>query len=89
MSSLNNNNLYSTKEVRLNTLLGDIGFLAQLTRAINDYTADKQFELDLFREWLYNVYGVKVHLDPMGNLSAEHTVEDEQKFLLFTLKYAR
>ena len=84
----NNNHLYSSKELRLNTLLGDISFLGQLQRAraayLNEHTNN---ELDIFLDWMYNTWGVTVvTLD--GNLTAEYKVHDEQKFLLFTLKYA-
>lgn len=84
----NNNHLYSSKELRLNTLLGDISFLGQLQRARADYLNEHtNNELDIFLDWMYNTWGVTVvTLD--GNLTAEYEVHDEQKFLLFTLKYA-
>ncbi len=84
----NNNHLYSSKELRLNTLLGDISFLGQLQRARADYlNKHTNNELDIFLNWMYNTWGVTVvTLD--GNLTAECKVHDEQKFLLFTLKYA-
>lgn len=75
----------------MNTLIGDIGFLAQVTRARNDWLKEyyPETDLDLFNDWLYNVYGIKLNQDSYGNLTASYVVHDEQKFLLFTLKYAQ
>lgn len=75
----------------MNTLLGDISFLAQITRARVDWVKEfpDEVNLDLFTEWLYNMYGIKLLHDPMGNITAEYTVVDEHRFLLFMLKYAR
>lgn len=89
MSSLNNNDLYSTKEARLNTLLGDISFLAQITRARVNWSKEfpNEDNLNLFTDWLYNTYGIKLLHDPMGNITAEYTVVDEHKFLMFMLKF--
>jgi len=84
---MNNNHLYSSKELRLNTLLGDISFLGQLQRARTEYlNENKNNELDVFLDWMYNTWGVLVATQE-GNLTAEYEVHDEQKFLLFRLKY--
>lgn len=86
-SAKNNNHLYSDRWTRLDTILGEIGFLGQLMRARKDYEQEFQdVSIDKFLEWLYNTYGVAVALKD-GNLTAEYEVHDEQKFLLFTLKY--
>ena len=88
MSSKNNNHLYSDKWTRLDTLLGEISFLGQLMRARTDYEQEFQdVDIDKFLAWLYNTYGVAVALKD-GNLTSEYEVHDEQKFLVFTLKYA-
>jgi len=84
---MNNNHLYSSKELRLNTLLGDISFLGQLQRARAEYLIEnKNNELAVFLDWMYNTWGVSVATQE-GNLTAEYEVHDEQKFLLFRLKY--
>ena len=83
----NNNHLYRNQWTRLDTILGDIGFLGQLMRARRDYEQEFQdTDIDNFNNWLYNTYGVTVVISG-GNVTATHKVHDEQKFLLFTLKY--
>ena len=85
-SAKNNNHLYRDKWTRIDTILGEIGFLGQLMRARKDYEQEHEYQIDKFLEWLYNMYGVTVALQD-GSFTAEYEVHDEQKFLLFTLKY--
>ena len=82
----NNNHLYRDKWTRLDTLLGEIGFLGKLMRARQDYEKEQEYQIDKFLEWVYNTYGITVALQN-GDITAEYEVHDEQKFLLFTLKY--
>ena len=83
----NNNHLYSDRWTRIDTILGEVSFLAKLMRARQDYEQEFQdVDIDKFLEWLYNTYGVTVVISG-GNVTATHKVHDEQKFLVFTLKY--
>lgn len=79
--------LYNTKEDRWNTLFGEIGFLGKLARSRKDYEDTiAEYEWPKFRDWLYEVYGVSVTIQGQS-LTADYEVHDEQKFLLFELKY--
>jgi len=40
-----------------------------------------------FGNWLSEKYGIKLHHDADGNITDESTIIDEQKYLLFQLKY--
>jgi hypothetical protein len=42
---------------------------------------------DYFGNWLSEKYGIKLHYDRDGNITDESTIIDEQKYLLFQLKY--
>jgi hypothetical protein len=85
---MNNNHLYTSKDLRLNTLFGEISFLGQLQRARVDYLDQhSNNDLNFFLDWMYDTHGVTVATQD-GNLTAEYQVHDEQKYLLFKLKYA-
>lgn len=42
----------------------------------------------LFEEYMLEEHGIKVGKDEGGNYTADYTVVDEQKFLLYKLKYS-
>lgn len=42
----------------------------------------------LFSMWLTEQYGIKLNFNNDGNITDEMSVVDEQKYLLFELKYA-
>ena len=42
----------------------------------------------MFSKWLVEQYGVKLNFNNDGNITDEMSVVDEQKYLLFELKYA-
>ena len=83
----NNNNLYASQDLRWDTILGQIGFLGKLKRAREDYERTVgAYDVNSFLNWLSDVYGVAVIVKE-GDLSSDYDVVDEQKFLLFELKY--
>lgn len=87
-SAKNNNHLYADKWTRIDTLLGDISFLARLTRARDDFVSDgTPYEVTAFLKWLSDTYGVVAAIRD-GNIAAEYQVVDEQKFLMFLMKYS-
>lgn len=86
--SSNNNHLYKDQWTRLDTLLGEIGFLGQLMRALKDYEQQtRNVDPKDFLVWLHTTYGIIVTVKD-GNLTADYSVVDEQKHLLFILKYS-
>ena len=42
----------------------------------------------MFSMWLIEQYGIKLNFNNDGNITDEMSVVDEQKYLLFELKYA-
>ena len=91
--SSQNNKLYSTSEARLDTLVGDTSYLAKIYRLRDEYidTLNQQhhvtFSNKAFYDWVTNNYGVRMIVDEDG-ITGKYEVIDEQKFLLFNLKYA-
>lgn len=90
---MTNNKLYSTKEARLDTLVGDSSYLAKIYRLRNEYI-DKlnqqhhvTFSNKAFYDWVTDNYGIHMIVDEDG-ITSKYEVVDEQKFLLFNLKYA-
>jgi hypothetical protein len=47
----------------------------------------EQAEFIKFDEWMKDAYGVKMHYDHDGNLTATYTVINEEKWLRFVLRY--
>jgi hypothetical protein len=87
MSSQNNNKLYSTPQERLNTLVGDNGqWWEMLQKAQIDFLGVGAPHAE-FHSWLVEHYGVQIHYDSDGILPT-YDVVDEDKHLLFRLKYA-
>ena len=86
MSSQNNNHLYQPQE-RINTLVGDDGQWWELLRKAElDYRATGGDKAN-FQFWLTEHYGLRIYYDYDGILP-NHDIVDEQKYLLFKLKYA-
>ena len=64
-----------------------ISFLGKLKRAREDYEKTiGEYNVNGFLLWLHDVYGVTVIVRD-GDLTSDYEVVDEQKFLLFELKY--
>jgi hypothetical protein len=92
MSSQNNNKLYATNEDRFDTLLGDSSYLSKIYKVRNEYI-DKlnqqhhvTFSNKAFYDWVANTYGIQMIVDEDG-ITGKYEIVDEQKFLLFNLKY--
>jgi hypothetical protein len=87
MSSQNNNKLYTTPQDRVNTVLGDDGSWWELLRKAQLEYGDSGGDKADFQFWLTEHYGIRIYYDYDGILP-NHDIVDEQKFLLFKLKYA-
>ena len=86
MSSQNNNHLYQPQE-RINTIVGDDGhWWDWLRKAQLEYNTTGGDKAD-FQFWLTEHYGLRIYYDYDGILP-NHDIVDEQKYLLFKLKYA-
>lgn len=91
---MGNNDLYSDQERRWNTVVGVVGYLSKLHSAKEDFlkesnTADVgMFNTGEFCRWMHDTWGLDVTMRD-GMLTPEYRVYDEQKFLLFNLKYTK
>ena len=83
----NNNGLYTSKDARWDTLFGEIEFLSKIRRARDLYEQDHPYDVSKFVEWMQDNYGVKIIQNENG-LTAECNVVDEQKYLIFELKFS-
>lgn len=82
----NNNHLYQPQE-RINTIVGDDGrWWEMLRKAQSEYSALGGDKAD-FQFWITEHYGIRIYYDYDGILP-NHDIVDEQKYLLFKLKYA-
>jgi hypothetical protein len=91
MSSQNNNRLYATPTLRLDTVVGGQTWWPRLFKAREEYFGLSDLNtatIETFQDWLEVDYGVKLILDDAGAITDQYTVIDEQKFILFNLKYA-
>jgi len=99
----NNNHLYKDKESRLNTLVGQITGISvnvsenryehwlTLTKVKAEFdhacTAQgHQVDIDAFYEWMELTYGVRLQRVE-GMIGPEFSVVDEQKYLMYKLKF--
>jgi hypothetical protein len=86
MSSQNNNNLYASKESRLDTIMGNNPWWDMLQKAQVEYGTTEGAKED-FQFWLVDNYGVKILYDYDGILPT-YEVVDEQKHTVFFLKFS-
>ena len=85
-----NNNLYSTPEKRLDTILGDAGFWARMQKCRMSEEGKKHCKTDIdTRAWFRDTYGIMLlHSDTdMNGYSRNVDIVDEKKYLVFLLKY--
>ena len=98
---VNNNHLYSDRETRLNTLIGRITEASvsnkyehwrtlQHAKAEHDNLRISQgldFELGAFATWLETTYGIQLEKED-GMIGSKFNIVDEQKYLVYQLKFA-
>lgn len=91
----NNNEYYATDQSRLNTMAGDIAqFWYKIKAARKEYmdlgqkAAEAKVLFPEFIEWLEDTYGVLISMDSAsGNYKLEPKIVNEQKYVVFILKY--
>jgi len=85
------NDLYSTPEKRLDTILGDASFWSSMQRAkASDEGVKACATTAGMIEWFRDTYGIRLMLsDQMADAIAS-TVEivDEKKYMMFLLKWS-
>jgi hypothetical protein len=79
---------YANTVARLDTIIGDAGQVwSMVSSAKNDYdsiTASKES----FYVWLQETYGIKLQFTPDGDLQLANEIVNEEKYLIFALKYS-
>jgi hypothetical protein len=78
------NDLYTNRDARLNTVVGDgAAYWAMLGRILldaKDHDAHMQ-------DWCEQEHGFRMVYDDDGNITAEPDITDPQKYMLCVLKY--
>jgi hypothetical protein len=85
------NDLYSTPEKRLDTILGDASFWSSMQRAkASDEGVKACATTAGMIEWFRDMYGIQMLLSDSGIDAIHSTVEivDEQKYIMFLLKWS-
>lgn len=59
----------------------------QTLRTLHQQWVDDTSDWCHFDEWVTDTHGIKVLRDNQGNFLGEYTISDEQKHLVFILKY--
>lgn len=96
----NNNHLYSDRETRLNTLIGQVTDISvkkyehwrSLQRAKNDFedlcqAQGRAYKIEEFYAWLETTYGIRLQ-QVEGMIGPEFNIINEQKYLIYQLKFA-
>ena len=86
-----NNNLYSTPEKRLDTILGDAGFWSRMQKCRMSEEGQTHCTSDIdTRTWFRDTYGIRLLPSDthMNGYSQEVEIVDEKKYLVFLLKFA-
>ena len=76
---------YNSPEARLDTVLGDQKKFFDLLRRMRvEYESDSESG---FSTWIQDQYGIKLHLNSDGRITADYTIVDQHKYLICKLKY--
>ena len=87
---MSNNHLYTTQEIRIDTIMGRSQYWALLRKikeewALRQSTHDTELDFD---EYLTEYYGVRlIYIE--GNISDTPNIVDEQLYLMAILKFSR
>ena len=85
-----NNDLYSTPEARLDTVLGDAVFWSRMQKCRNTEGAEHCQSYTSTMTWFRDTYGIQLLASDtdIDGYSHEVNIVDEQKYLVFLLKFA-
>ena len=85
------NELYNSHEQRLDTVMGSAHFWAAIRQCRESEGRDYcQTNLSTF-QWFLETYGIELQLsnEYMESIKSEVRIVDEQKYLMFLLKYTK
>ena len=83
--------LYNDHERRLDTVMGGANFWASMRKCRESEGRDYcQTNLSMF-QWFRDTYGIELQLSSeyTDNIKPEVRIVDEQKYLMFLLKYTK
>jgi len=81
---------YESHRARLDTIIGEnVGFYSGLKRAKDMWNTDYPYQpVENFLLYLEDVYGIRMSArQKMSGIDTEYHIVDEQKYLLFALKF--
>jgi len=83
--------LYATSEARLDTLLGEVSFWAQMQRARLSAEGKENCKTDVATmAWFRDTWGIQLLPSDtrLNGYSQEVKIVDEEKYMIFLLKWA-
>ena len=86
------NDLYKDHNQRLDTVLGDYRFWAMMSQCRKTEGAEACETTAGMFEFFRDTYGIQLKFadsDSIGDLSREVAIVDEQKYMVFLLKYSQ
>jgi len=79
---------YSDDDPSIDKRLARWDFWKVLIKLKDEFSLDTVYTLDAFLEWLEQTQGIELLLDSTsGGITDDYQVVDEQKYLIFKLKY--
>ena len=86
-----NNDLYSTPEARLDTVLGNAGFWVRMQKCRRSEEGRTHCKTDMDTiAWFQDTYGIRLLPSDthMNGYSRNVEIVDEQKYMIFLLKWS-
>ena len=79
---------YSDDDPSIDKRLARWDFWKVLIKLKNEFSLTTDYTVDAFLEWLEQTQGIELLLDSTsGGITDDYRIVDEQKYLVFTLKY--
>jgi len=81
------NAYYANTFARIDTIIGHKGIIWQkIAGAKKEFDQLDSYNKD-FSEWIKDTYGINLKFDEHGMVRLDSSIVDEQKYLIFLLKY--
>jgi hypothetical protein len=79
---------YSDDDPSIDKRLARWDFWKVLIKVKDEFSLTTDYTVDAFLEWLEQTQGIELLLDSTsGGITDDYRIVDEQKYLVFTLKY--
>lgn len=89
MNATSSQDLYETFERRLDTIVGTTDFMnfARALRKAHEAFVLTNPDSDKFAESMLELYGIRLLYTDSGNIDRQIFITDQQKYLIFKLKW--